>query len=477
MRHESCPLHATALRHPEAAAVAGPSGEVVTYNACDKQAQAVATALRSAGIEAGSRVAFPGQADITSLPILFGAFRAGVAVYCPNTRLPEAALREQIARVGCSRIIGDDGFGDSIPRLDPEALVGHSPDERPAEVCVDAPATILATSGSTGTPKMAVHSLANHVANAEASNRNIALGPGDRWLLSLPLYHVSGLGIVFRCVMGGATVALRDPGEPLEESVARLHVTHLSLVAAQLRRLLETDAGRTVLSRLKAVLLGGSAIPASLVQEAAACHVPLHTTYGLTETASQVTTTPPGACLDVLKTSGRPLLPASIRVVEDKELEVSGRTLFLGYLEEDGLMHRPVTPDGWFPTGDLGYFDACGNLMVTGRKDNMFVSGGENIQPEEIEAALCALEEVARAVVVPVGDPVFGQRPLAFVETASGFDLAPERLETYLETVLPRYKRPVAYLGWPESMPEGGIKADRRFLQELAVRQARKPGR
>ena len=272
-------------------------------------------------------------------------------------------------------------------------------------------------------------------------------------------------------------MALRDPGEPLEESVARLRVTHLSLVAAQLRRLLETDAGRTVLSRLKAVLLGGSAIPASLVQEAAACHVPLHTTYGLTETASQVTTTPPGACLDVLKTSGRPLLPASIRVADDEELEVSGRTLFLGYLEEDGLMHRPATPDGWFPTGDLGYFDSRGNLMVTGRKDNMFVSGGENIQPEEIEAVLCAFEEVARAVVVPVGDPVFGQRPLAFVETAIGFDLAPERLETYLETVLPRYKRPVAYLGWPESMPEGGIKADRRFLQELAVRQARKPGR
>ncbi|MEA3366360.1 MAG: AMP-binding protein, partial [Candidatus Hydrogenedentes bacterium] len=290
MTRAVCPLHATALRYPEAPAVIGPSGEVLTYRECDRKAQAVASAFGARGIEAGKRLAFVDPADIRSLPVLFGAFRAGLAVYIPNKHLPQAGLQENIARVGCSHVVGRRPMGSSLPSLDPEELIGPSPIEGLLDVDPYAPATILATSGTTAEPKMAVHSLDNHIANAETSNKNISLRPGDRWLLSLPLYHVAGLGIIFRCVVAGAAVALAERGEALEGSIARLKVTHVSLVATQLERLLTTPDGRETLSRLKAVLLGGSAIPQNLIERAVGLGVPLHTTYGLTETASQVTT-------------------------------------------------------------------------------------------------------------------------------------------------------------------------------------------
>lgn len=468
MTRAACPLHATARRHPESQVVIGPSDQSLTYEECDRQAHTVAAALRSKGIEPGDRIAFGCAADITSLPVLFGAFRAGVGVYLPNSRFPEAALRENIARVACSLVVGGGVAGIPLPRLEPGELVRHSFTEGPADVDLHVLATILATSGSTGLPKMAVHALDNHVANAEASNTNISLDAGDRWLLSLPVYHVSGLGIIFRCVLAGAAIAVGEPGEALEESIARLNVTHVSLVATQLQRLLGTHEGAELLSRLKAVLLGGSAIPLGLIERATNLGVPLHTTYGLTETASQVTTTPPGAGVEVLKTSGKPLHSGRVRISEEGEIEISGRIVFLGYLGEDGSVCRPATPDGWFSTGDLGYFDANGNLVVTGRKDNLFISGGENIQPEEIEAVLCSLEEVSRAVIVPVPDPDFGQRPLAFIEAAPGLAMNPECLRRHLEKLLPRYKLPVDYLPWPSDVPEAGIKINRRFFQEQA---------
>ncbi len=469
MSRAVCPLHAAAMRDPDAPVVIAASGERTTFAECDANASAVAAAFRSAGLEAGNRLALLGPFDVWSVPVLFGAFRAGDAVYLPNARLPRPALLENLARASCRCVVGPASAGDLPHWLSPGDLLAHPHRLAAAEVEPDAPAILIATSGSTGEPKLAVLSLDNHLANAAASNRNIELLPGDRWLFSLPLYHVSGLGTLFRCMLAGAAMAAPAPGETLEDAITRLNVTHLSVVATQLQRLLNAPAGRRALRQLKAVLGGGGAIPADLIERAADCNVALYTTYGLTETASQVTTTPPGATLDTLNTSGAPLSPGTVRVASDGEIQVRGRTLFLGYLQADGPLRRPVTADGWFPTNDLGRFDAAGNLVVTGRKDAMFVSGGENIHPEEIEAALCALEDVERALVAPVPDADYGFRPLAFIEPAPGFAVDPASLRERLAHTLPRYKLPVRFLPWPEDLAQTGIKPDRAFLRDLAA--------
>jgi O-succinylbenzoic acid--CoA ligase len=184
---------------------------------------------------------------------------------------------------------------------------------------------------------------------------------------------------------------------------------------------------------------------------------------------SQVTATPPGASREELHTSGRPLPHREISISDDGEILVRGETLFAGYVEGE-VVDRPLDADGWFRTGDLGELDVSGNLRVRGRKDNLFTSGGENVQPEEIEEALCRLEGVEDAVVVPVPDAEFGFRPVAFVRTAGGV-VEPELLSLELERTLPRFKIPVAFHGWLEET--GGMKPDRASLRERARRLRR----
>jgi o-succinylbenzoate---CoA ligase len=190
--------------------------------------------------------------------------------------------------------------------------------------------------------------------------------------------------------------------------------------------------------------------------------------------ASQVTTTPPGASHEELRTSGRPLPHREVGISSDGEILVRGETLFAGYVE-GAAIDRPLDADGWFHTGDLGGLSENGYLGVMGRKDNLFVSGGENIQPEEIEEALSNLEGVEEAVVVPIPDPEFGTRPVAFVRMPDA-TVEGEMLTRALEAVLPRFKIPVAFHGWPEEGGLGGMKLNRAFFHERA-RQPRREGR
>jgi O-succinylbenzoic acid--CoA ligase len=199
--------------------------------------------------------------------------------------------------------------------------------------------------------------------------------------------------------------------------------------------------------------------------EANARSWPIHTTYGLTEMAAQVTTTSPDATLGELQSSGRVLPYRQLRVDERGEILVQGATLFQGYLDGDTVQH-PFDQDGWFHTGDLGRLDEEGWLHVLGRTDNLFISGGENIQPEEIELALCDVPGVTQAVVVPVQDDEFGQRPVAFVRGVDeGVWLA--TLAGELEAVLPHFKIPDAFYLWPEVEEE--MKIDRTVFREQAL--------
>jgi len=214
------------------------------------------------------------------------------------------------------------------------------------------------------------------------------------------------------------------------------------------------------------------AVPASLISQALKAGLPLFTTYGATEMASQVSTTAPRDSQDRLFTSGKVLRYRDLKI-DDGEILVKGKTLFKGYVDGD-KMTLPVDDDGWFRTGDLGRLDVDGYLTFLGRKDNMFISGGENISPEEIESRLCMLPQIAEAVVVPVEDREFGFRPVAFIKTPEGEGLDREQLVGDLERHLPRFKIPVAFYEWPEGADKGGIKPGRQYLMQLAEKSKRR---
>ena len=216
----------------------------------------------------------------------------------------------------------------------------------------------------------------------------------------------------------------------------------------------------------KALLLGGGSVPPDLIDEAVRRGIPVHTSYGLTEMASQVTATPPGAAPGDLRTSGRVLPWRELRCDEEGQIMVRGRTRFAGYIEEDGLV-CPFDQEGWFATGDMGRLDAFGRLIVRGRMDHLLVSGGENMLPEEIEVVLGGVEGVERVVVVGVADEEYGQRPVAFVETADGV-IDASRLCAAAEAVLPRFMTPDAFYPWPTDFAGEGLKPDRSLLRRRA---------
>ena len=154
-----------------------------------------------------------------------------------------------------------------------------------------------------------------------------------------------------------------------------------------------------------------------------------------------------------------------VSISERGEILVRGETLFAGYVEGERL-ERPLDQEGWFHTKDLGELDDDGWLRVGGRMDNLFISGGENVQPEEVEEALCRLNGVDEAIVVPVPDEEFGARPVAFVRAAGR---KPEELAQELGLLLPRFKIPVSFHPWPEGA-QRGMKVDRTALVERARR-------
>ena len=425
-------------------------------------------ALRLEGLEPGSRVALHLPKDERYVALVLALIRAG-HVACPvSDRLPPRGAVQLLEKAACSALISDDEeflqkAGAGLQELKPEALLEVARHRtEPTDIPLERYATIIFTSGSTGVPKAALHTFGNLYHSARGSNANIPLRPGYRWLHSLPLYHVGGLSILFRCLLAGATVALPQPGTSLGESIANLGATHVSLVSTQLSRLLREGAD---LGRLKAVLMGGGPVQPSLVDEALARGLPLHTSYGLTEMASQVTTTPPDASLEELRTAGRVLPSREVSISERGEILVRGETLFAGYVEGEES-DRSLDAEGWFHTRDLGEIDESGYLRVGGRMDNLFISGGENIQPEEIEEALCRLDGIDEAVVVPVLDEEFGVRPVAFVRAAGR---KPEELAQELEPLLPRFKIPISFYPWPEEAPRD-MKADRTALGERARR-------
>lgn len=441
------------------------SGETVSYGELDRRVARTAGALRRE-LEPGSRVGLYLPQDGWYVVLLLSLLRAGMVAVPVSNRIPGAGVPPLLERAGCSALVSTPELSPETPEktraLDAESLDGDvgisGGDWR-----LDTPATAVFTSGSTGGPKAALHSLGNHYHSALGSNENIPLGPGDRWLAPLPFYHVGGLGVLFRCLISGAAVALPHPGEPVGEAATRLGATHASLVATQLRRLLRE---RALPGNLRAVLLGGGPAPATLLDEALEAGIPVHTSYGMTEMSSQITTTPPGASRETLSTSGRVLPYRELHVSETGEVLVRGHTLFRGYLE-GGELHDPTDDAGWFHTGDLGHLDAEGYLTIRGRMDNMFVSGGENVQPEEIENALERLDGVEEAVVVPVPDEEFGERPVAFVRSGLGGETISRRLEP----LLPQFEIPTAFHPWPEEL-SSGMKPDREALARLARQSA-----
>lgn len=328
-------------------------------------------------------------------------------------------------------------------------------------------ASVIFTSGSQGVPKPVLHTWANHRAQALASAVHLGHRRGDRWLLTLPLFHVGGLAILTRSLFTAGTVVM-VPFEPARIARALPDVDYASLVPTMLHRILPHSPSR---GRLRGVLLGGAPARFSLVREALELGIPVLRTYGMTETTSQIATVLPEAPEGSLRGSGMPLPCVEIQVVredgspadrdEEGEIRVRGETVASPLRMDLGVRRWS---GGWFYTGDMGMWNPYGELVILGRKDDTVITGGEKVHPSEVESVLSRYPGVQDAVVFGVDDPEWGQRLVALV-VCPGCD--PEAIRAFLRDRLAGYKVPKDILV-VDQIPRNAVgKVSRSQLLEL----------
>ncbi len=324
---------------------------------------------------------------------------------------------------------------------------------------------VVHTSGTSGTPRGAVLSRAAFALAARASAAHLGASPKDRWLLSMPLAHVGGLGIVMRSLVQETPLVVMEGA--LDETrfldlVRRARVSHVSLVPTMLARLLERTDAEAWPESLRCILLGGAACPASILESAIARGLPVHPTYGLTETCGQVATrrTPATAASDA---DAMDVLPGvEVRIV-DGAISIRSPALLDGWLGELG---SPLDEDGFYATGDLGEL-VDGRLRVHARRTDLVITGGENVYPREVEDALERIPGVHAASVFGVPDVRWGQRVAAAIVAER--DLADGAIVAALASELASFKMP-RLLARLDALPVGASgKLDRRAAQALAL--------
>ncbi|MBI2238877.1 MAG: long-chain fatty acid--CoA ligase [Actinobacteria bacterium] len=340
--------------------------------------------------------------------IVADVWEAGAALLPVDARLPEAEADALLVRARPTAILDETGLRrlDGAP-VEPEVAV------------------VVATSGAAGEPKLV--ELTGSAVEAAVAGSTTALdaGPGDRWLCCLPLAHVGGLLVLLRAVLLGAPVVVH-PGFDPHALAAELGISFVSLVPTQIARLL--DAGLD-LRRFRGILVGGAALPTDLADRAARARAPLVPTYGLTETCGGIVY------------GGRPFEGTEVLIGPGGEIRLRGPTLMRGYrFDPQGTA---FTADGWLRTGDAGTFDPDALLRVDGRLDDLILSGGEKVWPEEVEAVLGGHPSVAEVAVAGRPDPEWGERVVAFVVPED--PRSPPTLDALRDFVaerVPRFKAP-----------------------------------
>ncbi|PJG59644.1 AMP-binding protein [Aeromonas cavernicola] len=456
-----CPVRHWAITAPDHIAIHTTSP--LSYRQLDARLNSVSQQLERYGVRRGNHLAAVVRGALEDVLLAWACVRSGV-VFCPlNPAFPVTKQRELAVQLDADAFwsAGEIPPGNWLPL--PLDFTRELPASEEAWLLTPTQlSNMILTSGSSGTPKAVVHRLSHHLASARGSASLIPLDEACGWLLSLPLFHIGGYAILFRVFLAGATLVLDQRERPLKERLECQPITHASLVPTQLWRLLAAgfDPART---RLRELLLGGAAIPQPLVHRLCAMGLVPKVSYGLSEMGSQVCTAVPGEAGVV----GKPL-PGREVCIKEQEICVRGATLFAGYYRAGGL-ELPLDGEGWFHTRDKGRFTAAGELLVEGRLDNLFISGGENIQPETIEQRLLDHPAVARALVVPIPSEEWGERPAAFIDWHNE-PISCSELAAWVRAALPSFMVPDHWQPWPTL--DDSFKPQRKHYQQLMVNPA-----
>ncbi|GCE25576.1 2-succinylbenzoate--CoA ligase [Dictyobacter alpinus] len=470
-------LQRSAENTPQKIAVSTPEIEW-SFAELNQQAIQLARQLAALGVRQNSRVALLASNGLPFVVCVHALMRLGAILVPLNVRL---TLEEQVwllRDVDALALVSDQQYHtraselkQAFPALLEARLLLDLADRQVTlqniapdlhtplldEIDLEAIQAIMYTSGTTGTPKGVLITYKMQWWNALGSSLNLGHHPeSDCWLLCMPLFHIGGLSILLKNVIYGIRIIVYEKfdARSINQAIQAQGVSIISVVAVMLQRMLADldDRQQHYPTTLRCVLLGGGPAPRPLLEECARRHVPVVQTYGLTESCSQAVTLAPGDALRKLGSAGRPLLPVQLHIMDEEKVaqpHQPGIICLKGPSITTGYDHRPeataaTITDGWLATGDIGYVDEEGYLYVLDRRNDLIISGGENVYPAEIEAILLAHPEVEEAGVCGQADPQWGQVPIAFVHLKAGSSLSSDMLLAYATPKLARYKLPRA---------------------------------
>lgn len=469
--HDWVALRATT--HPAHLAIEHSGGARLTYADLEREVAVATGWLRGFGVVPGERVSLLAGATVEFAVLAHAIPRSGAALLPLNARLTDDELRYQLTDAGVRLLVADGahleaaraaatGSDARVESIDGRPWDSAEPVESADDLETAAVHSVMYTSGTTGAPKGALLTHGNFYWSAVGSADNLGVEPGDRWLACMPLFHVGGLSILLRSAIYGTTALVHDGFEEHRVNAALRSegVTVLSVVSTMLRRMLDADDERYP-SSVRAVLVGGGPVPEDLLVRARDRGLPVLQTYGLTEAASQVATLSDADALRKLGSAGHPLPVTTVRTEVDGrpaqanevgEILVSGPTVTPGYLNRPEATADTLR-DGWLHTGDLGYLDDEGYLYVSDRRDDLIVTGGENVYPAEVEAILTSHPAVIEAAIVGVEDAQWGRVVTAVVLLRPGATASVDDLSAHLRATLAGYKVPRRFEFMADPLP------------------------
>ena len=470
-------LAETVERHGDRVAIV--DGDVtLTYAELRDEARRFGAALLSAGVEPDDRVAIWAPNSHRWVIAVLGLWEAGAVLVPINTRVKGAEAADLLGRSGAKALVTVRDFlgTDYVAMLDDadlpalqttvladgdawDSFVASGGDARFPTIRADDRSDILFTSGTTGVPKGVVmtHGRTRQVATDWVAMTGLAAG--DRYLMVNPYFHMFGLKAgILASVAAGATM-LPEPVFDVDRVLARVgdeQVTVLPGAPTIYQSILDHPAREKYdLSSLRVAVTGAADIPVELIRRVRA-ELPFDTVitgYGLTEGGTVSATSPDDDPETVATTVGRPRPGCEVRLVDGDtdvaaggtgEILVRSTTVMAGYLDDPEATAKAIDDDGWLRTGDLGVVDERGNLRIVGRSKDMFIVGGFNAYPAEIENALLRHPDVQQAAVIGIPDERLGEVGMAFVVTRSGDPDAGTAIAAWCRDQMANYKVPRA---------------------------------
>jgi acyl-CoA synthetase (AMP-forming)/AMP-acid ligase II len=481
-------------RDPNKVAIVDLGGEVVprefTYAVLDAMAMGVARALAARGLKRGDRVAILSANRAEYLAAYYGIMRAGFIAVPVNFRFPRPTIHFIIKDCGAKLVFCDAKRRADCPDL-PAVVFGGEESEsfdaflNPGEFetvvpAANEPAMFLYTSGSTGTPKGVVLSHQGHiwVVETRLEGQNLSR---QRYLVAAPLYHMNALALAKLACAAHAAIVLLPQFSACGyiEAIGRYRASWLTAVPPMIAMMLrETDLlARTDLSSVTSVRMGSAPVSASLMAglRRALPQAAVTNAYGTTEAGPVVFGPHPNGLPQPELSVGYPHSKVQLRLVDGDDrnaaqgmLEMKCPAVMLGYHNRSDVP-TPITAEGFYLTGDVFRRDENGFHYFVGRIDDMFVSGGENIYPADVERMLERHPGVAQAAVVPIDDEIKGQKPVAFVIRKAGRAPSEDEIKQFALANAPAYQHP-RFVWFVDELPLASTnKVDRAALRRMAA--------